>query len=231
MFSALSATDVQCRNIGDLRAVEPLIALLDADELVAVDAAVALGQLKDRRAVPALIRLATADDLMVGPAAVDALAAIGDPAAVMPLIGLLDDDSLTNAIEALAALGDQRAVQPLLDQLANPDADHMRVVAALGTLKATEAVPMLIDSLDAEDLGVSYMAIAALGRIGDPRAMGPLIAIIDRYGSEGQHQGAVATALSNITGDLEGHGDRCYGQACIDYWRARVPAVAPDTRN
>lgn len=100
-------------EIGDARAVEPLIeALEDKQILVQVEAAKALGKIGDTRAVEPLIKIM----------AVEALGQIGDPRAVEPLIGYIESmQALPIAtvlpIRALGEIGDPRAIDTLAKAL------------------------------------------------------------------------------------------------------------------
>lgn len=110
------------------RALEPLVAALaDANRDVRWAAVEALGELGDRRAVPALIEYVKKPEayrwgkrLVAG-----ALAAIGDPSAVQPLLGLLDDeDPFVRRIAAMALvrIGDPAGV-PRVAELAKETGD------------------------------------------------------------------------------------------------------------
>jgi HEAT repeat protein len=206
-------------KIGDPSAVEPLIAALkDSDSEVRGSAAHALGKIADPLAAEPLI--AALGDKRCGPlgagnvcdAAAIALVEIG-AAAVEPLIAALknsDSEVRSSAADALGEIGDSRAVEPLVAALDVTDwSVHRRVAAALDKLawspdrgaagatywaargvsnKCVEigasAVKPLIAALDDEDWKVRNAAAEALGRIGDPSAVTPLI-IAFRKGSIG----------------------------------------------
>ncbi|HEY3288637.1 MAG TPA: HEAT repeat domain-containing protein [Anaerolineae bacterium] len=185
------------RRIGDLRAVEPLMSLLqDTDNMIRIEAAQALGGLKDARAVPSLIAL-LGHGYALSSAAARALGLIGDSQAVEPLIKMLDDYyecGREAAAEALGYLHDQRAIAPLVQTL--HDDDHaMRKLAAdalerIGwrppdpEMKAThlvalqnwsgcvllgrDAVPQLIRALRSSDFETTWNAGNALVAIGQP---------------------------------------------------------------
>lgn len=101
----------------DPRALAPLLAVLaDANRDVRWAAIEALGDLGDRRAVPALVEyLKRPEAYRWGKRlAASALGAIGDPAALEPLLGLLaDEDPFVRraAAMALLRLGDPGALQ------------------------------------------------------------------------------------------------------------------------
>ena len=110
-------------------------ALSSADEVVAADAARLLGELGDASAVPALCAYVTQSRFYCKTAGIEALARIGDGAAVPVLQGLLknpnvDDDwfwycrrsVLASTAIALLALGDESGVG-VLNELADKDDD------------------------------------------------------------------------------------------------------------
>jgi HEAT repeat protein len=113
-------------------------------------------------------------------AAVESLGNIRDDRAVEPLINTLKDheqDVRQAAAEALGKLGDTRAVEPLIDTLKEDNQGmHDAVVAALVKI-GSPAVVVLISRL--KD-GVEPQVMAeALGKIGDPRAVQPLLDYLD----------------------------------------------------
>jgi HEAT repeat protein len=82
----------------------------------------------------------------------------------------------TWAAFVLGEIGDRRAVAPLLARLhVASQSELARACEALGKLRAVEAVERLIELLEHEDNAVDSYAARALGRIGDRRALMPLI--------------------------------------------------------
>lgn len=81
------------RNLGDVRAVEPLLAILnkDSEPMVRRGAANALGELGDCRAVEALIGHLEDPDVLVRRSAAKALGLLCDSRAINPLMTHLDD--------------------------------------------------------------------------------------------------------------------------------------------
>ncbi len=101
----------------------------------------------------------------------EALGRIGDVRAVGPLIAALEDEPRP-AAEALGNIGDARAVEPLIGALERaPDA----AARALGKIGDARAVESLIAALKNT---APAAAAEALGRIGDARAVEPLIAAL-----------------------------------------------------
>ena len=115
-----------------------------------------------------------------------ALGDIKDPSSVPALSDALDlqaGDGATSRMnsaiaQTLGSIGDARAVPALLKLLKSKD-DYVRIdaIQALGSLKATEAVPALMELAldDASSPQVNRRAVAALGDIGDARAVPVLL--------------------------------------------------------
>ncbi|MDQ4145661.1 MAG: HEAT repeat domain-containing protein [Actinomycetota bacterium] len=115
--------------------------------------------------------------------AVSALARLGDPAAVEPLLGSLGDSSedvRLAAVHALARLRDGRAVGPLGHALGDVSADVRYAAAgALSELGDRAAVEPLLATVAAEsDERVRVRAVQTLGKLGDHRAIGPLTSFL-----------------------------------------------------
>jgi HEAT repeat protein len=147
--------------------------------------------------------------------AADALARAGD-AAVPALLGLLGDDKAAEAWPyAVRALGrtataDAKAGQTLIGWLNSkaPAKARLRndVIESIGLLKVKDAVPSLLPILDKRDRQSESergAAVVALGRIGDARAVEPLIKQFDvGYSTVVVYwiQFAIDGALRSITG-------------------------------
>ena len=160
-------------GIGDIRAVVPLIALVEdasAGFGVRSCAAEALGKIRDKRAVEALIAALEGGGVLAMKAAW-ALGEIGDKRAVEPLIGV-----------AVLIEGDRRAWKSARE--------------ALATKLSKEAVGPLITALDSEDVLVRREVAVLLGRTSDKRAVGPLIAALNDRSPWVQE--AAAAALVDI---------------------------------
>lgn len=79
------------------------------------------------------------------------------------------------AVQILSRIKDPGSSQALLPLLEHADSNiSQAAIEALGALRAREAVPGLIRLLNA-DLWLQFAAVAALGEIGDPRAVQPLL--------------------------------------------------------
>ncbi|MDD2764709.1 MAG: HEAT repeat domain-containing protein [Opitutaceae bacterium] len=185
-------------------ALKPLLACLDDEVAeIRPGAAEALGRLGDRQAVDPLIKCLQDEAVSVQQNAATALGLLGDRRAVDPLIEAFQNaDPMVKrpAAEALGLLGDAKATDVLTGSLKDEDADLRQVCAqALGKLQYHPAQPednivylIALQSWDEvakmgapalEPLGaclsdgsleVQRGAIAALGEIGDKRAIEPL---------------------------------------------------------
>lgn len=182
-------------ELGERGAVQPLVAAIDAsgkaerdvnDANVAI--ATALGALSAREAVPVLSRLAASRDAFTQVAAIDALGAIGDPAAVAPL---------------LATVADEQA-EPFAVK---------KALLALGRLGDPAAVPVVVRMLYTERPGVSFFPEAAFAgsQLGAPMSA-PLVAVLEgkdealaRWAAERKvHPAALRAKAAQLLGDVGG---------------------------
>ncbi|GAB4305967.1 MAG: HEAT repeat domain-containing protein [Methanobacteriaceae archaeon] len=192
-------------RIGDKKAIEPLImALKDRDEDVRWKSAWALGRIGDKKAVEPLIQLLEDDEGDVRKHAAAALGNIGDERAVESLIKALKDKEWTVrkcAVTALGKIGDERALKPLLQALNDEDSDvKRRVIQALEKMKEL-AIDPLIKAFYDKDWRVQAIVAEALGKIGDEKAVKPLIrALTDKDKIERNRyvRGKAAEALGRI---------------------------------
>ena len=121
------------------------------------NAARALGKLGDRRAVPGLIRCLECSDFYVREAAAQSLEMLGDPAAVPPLMQL---------IASGVAAAERVPGRPHLQEPCEA------VMEALGTLKATEAIPLIQPFLEHPTKRVQYAATRAMYQLKGDDAYG-----------------------------------------------------------
>jgi HEAT repeat protein len=145
-------------------------------------AAELLGRVGSAKAVPALLETVQAtqtEDSDVREIALRALARIADPQAVEPLIAALAsaDAWLAPRIADILARHGDAVVDPLLTVLGGSGSHPARAWAAnvLGEVKAQRAFPTLVRCLDDADEEVRAKAATALGRLGDRRAVHPLL--------------------------------------------------------
>jgi HEAT repeat protein len=230
-------------RIGDARAVEGLLTQLeDEDEGVRGSAAEALGRIGDARAIGGLLARLEDKDPSVRWMAAEALGRIGDARAMEPLTAALQDsdgDVRRAATEALVKIG-APAVGPLTTALKN-EKDAVRHAAAealeqigwrpdwseAGAIywimkrewgKCVEigapAVEPLIAALKNRNKDVRQAATEALGKIGDARAVEPLIAVLTHDQREDM-RAVVAAALDELNWQPDAAEAE---EAAVAYW-------------
>ncbi len=197
-------------ELGDPRAVEPLIGVLnDRDDDVRRWTLESLGKVGGPAAVKAL-----ADRLKDGTESDRKLSALslgktGDAGAVDPLIVALQDGQESvreGAAKALGELGNLRAVEALSGLAVNDERWNVQraAIEALGRIGGRCVVEPLIAVLKDKAPKHQFrdyralITIAALNRIGDPRAAGPLIDTLKGHWDDWRVQAAAADALVNI---------------------------------
>jgi phycocyanobilin lyase alpha subunit len=121
------------------------------------NAARALGKLGDKQALPALIRCLECADYYVREAAAQALEMLGEIDSIGPLMKLLDGGSAA----AVRVPGKSHLVQP-----------YDSVIEALGTLQATEAIPLISPFLEHSVERVQYAAARAMYQLTGERVYG-----------------------------------------------------------
>jgi HEAT repeat protein len=186
-------------EIGDERAVEPLLAALKNDESGGVrwKAAEALSKL-GTPAVAGLISALQHDDDDVRWKAAIALGEIGDPQAITPLINVLRDNDRfvrSRAAYALSMIGEP-AVDPLIHALREGDGNlRWGAAIALGKIQSPRAIDPLIHALADKYENVRAESAAALAAIGKP-ALGPLLQVLKF--SDGATRLEIVTALGEL---------------------------------
>jgi len=116
--------------------------------------AYALGRIEDKRAAPTLMKMLNGPGKYSAGFAARGLGILKDTSAVTALIGLVQTTTtpmevVVSAVRALATIADPRAV-PAIAKLASDATDpnvRQQAVTALGTLKATEGLPVVQDLL------------------------------------------------------------------------------------
>ncbi len=95
-----------------------------------------------------------------------------------------DPDTRLEGVRALAAVeGDKKATDYLLQAANDPDSRvRLKAIDTIGNLRAREATPILVQQLFLRDTDAKtkQRILVALGKIGDPRATGPLIDFVQR---------------------------------------------------
>ncbi len=194
-------------EIGDARAIQPLVNVLNASNVDSPLAAAALERLGwspmdgDERVLYAFAR-GRSDDVVgdglrsVGPlitqlknikntvrrAAAHALGEIGDPAAVPSLIVALKDEAADVREEAARALGtlkDGRAVDALVPLFTDDNAEAREAaVHAMGVIADIRGMDALIKATRSPEHHLRAAAAAALGQMDDPRTVEPLMMLL-----------------------------------------------------
>ena len=94
------------------------------------------------------------------------------------MLGSADPELLLFALQSLSRIGFASAAPAILPLLEHPDPNVTQAaIEAAGKLRVQEAVPALCGLLQ-RDLWLQLAAIAALGDIGHPDAVGPLLAFV-----------------------------------------------------
>lgn len=187
-------------NIGDSRAVVPLIGMLNDDNgTVRRKAAVALGTIGDMRAVQTLINALQDNDKRFRGFVAEALGEIGDASAVWPLlVSLKDPNNIEyfdeHAAEALVKIGPS-AVEPLIDALHFCDRVACRHAKEALINIGDPAVEPLIELLKDKEWGLYDYADNALVSIGAP-AVEPLIKALNE--KDGDLRKRVIKTLGDI---------------------------------
>ncbi len=155
-------------------------ALLDDSSFVRAQAAAGLGKTKSPDALEPLLAAANDQAVHVRSAAVESLGQLGNPRATETLIRLLDDEEGGWPVAA------DKAAAASLDKLGwKPPDMALQVKYLLASRKADDlaalgkpAVPPLINALLSKNDDRVRIAVTALGKIGDPQATEPLLALL-----------------------------------------------------
>jgi len=233
-FLAFGAVDA-LSSIGESRVAASLLPLLD-DPLLSVPVSEALGVMGDDAAVAPMVRrltephapvaaiargVATLYDLYEeqygeGNHIRDLARTAMDPSACRPLVDTLDRSS-ADEIRPLALLlswtDGEEAKRVLTRLLARPDV-RKEIVEAI-VRYGDDVIDGLIAQLDSDDVETVECAIEALGRMGNSRAVEPLVRII--------RDGSTVTAAA--AGALAQIGDRRAFDELIELLGHEAPAI------
>ncbi len=189
-------------KIGDRQAVAPLITVLKEDPYYRLDAAKALGEFGGAEAVEALLSaLGDKQDVMRA-AAAEALGKIGDKRAIEPLNTLLTTDEEEIVRKAAATALRQMEIEPVQ----SGDDKAARQVEDIADIQAIEAA---IEALSQPSTRVR--AAQTLGKIGDARAVSPLLTILTQepvitetgFPAAAQQRWGITTSKSAALSSLE----------------------------
>lgn len=147
-------------------------------------AAEGLRHLAGKDAVDALSAALRDPDEEVGKSAAASLGSLGEMAAVVPLVSILQDREASRwlryeAAKALEAVGSPTAVPALVGVMADTDAPLRRLAArALGSIGDPSAGPPLLSALTDDAEEVREAAAAAVGALKAPGGTGELVRLL-----------------------------------------------------
>jgi len=211
--------------IGDASAVPYLVDVLkDESEQARRGAVEVLNEVATTEAVQDLVHALRDADWWVRVRSADALGTIGGPKVVEAILGLMQDPDVhirRYAVEILNTLPDGRSVASLIEALRDEDWwVRERSIDALGRSGDVSAVPALVD-LMAIDEQAAPLCAQALGALGDPRAVEPLLSVLRSGPSEEMSTRTIDALLalgrSDIPSELRNHMD-----AVLKDWGART---------
>ena len=203
-------------ELGDRRAVEPIIGLLNDEAEVVYTAVFWLGQLNDERAVNPLLELLNKEDKTPQQ---QIRGQIGEvlrifESATEPLIELLthqDYGIRVNAVSGLARYRNKQAVRPLIDLLtieANLPSPEYSIFAIFEIIRSLEeiyddrAIEPLNNLLSHENINIPPAAAEALIAFGDKSSIGPLTELLSNQDFIYQRQ-TIVEALESIKSENE----------------------------
>jgi hypothetical protein len=94
-----------------------------------------------------------------------------------------DPEERLEGVRGLGEVNDPKAIEHLLAAASDPDMRiRVKAIDTLGQVRAKEATPLLVQQLFMRDtdLGTKRRILAALGKIGDSRATGPIVDFLSR---------------------------------------------------
>lgn len=175
--------------IGDFEAVQPLLERLDKESpgvgQFIVDA---LADIGDSQVVPELCKLTRSHSLSLRYSAVRGLGKIGDQRAIPFLVEALSDSASIvrlRAVESLSQMREPSLWAPISEMLKDASAGVRGVAArALGDMNSLRALDELLPLLQSDIESDLLETVNTLGRLGDPKAIGPLTAVQAREGRD-----------------------------------------------
>ena len=210
---------------------------LDRD--VRVDALVAAGRLGDPAVIGDVLPLMEHGEGAMREAAIFALGRSGDKRAALPLLKVLDDRRQSEQVLAclgLAQIDDPRIGPALLKAVADTrrhDGVRAACAYAIGARRIAAGLPTLLGAITDNRGETQRLAAWALGQLGDPRALGPLIRAY--FARTGRSDAELVWAIGRTSGaglpaaQLAGLGEFPLraGKYNLDEAIARLPGELP----
>jgi len=166
-------------DLGDRRAVNPLIELLgDDNRYVRREAAKSLGKIGDEHAIPALINALKDEDRYGREGAAEGLGGMGEKAFPSLIRAIKDEDWHVRMGAAIAfrIIGDKDALKVLIPAMKDENRFVRReVIKSLGRIGDHSVIDTLIAALKDPDRSVRLRAVSALSKCNDKRVIEPLI--------------------------------------------------------
>lgn len=164
-----------------------ILGILDrADKTIRIKAIDALGEIGEKATAGNLVPFLDAPEPELKIAAAEALGKIGNPVAIDPLVNRLSDserDVRLHAIEALGMIRGAKAIPALVRSLGEQD-EQIVTKAEWALCELQEmAVEPLTKALSIESAAVVPSLVRVLGRIGNIRAIFPLIKVLETAGT------------------------------------------------
>jgi HEAT repeat protein len=190
-------------NIGDERAIAPLVSMLENGGGRRYIAAWALGEMKASGSVDLLIKALGEKNEALQKEATRSLIKIGSPAVpkVIEALKSPGPDVRKYAARALGIIQDKRAEEPLISVLGD---GHLDVAAAaalsLGTAGTEKAIKPLTDALSSRDMTIKINASISLGQLEAKGSVDTLTSVMENDDDPYVRQWC-ARALENITGN------------------------------
>jgi HEAT repeat protein len=155
---------------------------VEGEPLKALEALIAAGE----RAVPVLIEALADNDPVTAESAAGALGNIRDRRAVKPLVAALSRPGFPRyvGIWALGEIGDEEAIPVLVKSLGDAS-PSVRKYATRSLIKFSgRVVPVMTASLDDPNPWIRHYAVRVLGQVGERASAGPIIERYDRLNPE-----------------------------------------------
>ncbi|MDI9618104.1 HEAT repeat domain-containing protein [Methanothermobacter sp.] len=191
-------------NIGDSRAIEPLInSLEDPDIDVRISALRSLASLRNERSADAVEGCLNDPLEDIRKNALITLAEVDPKRGVDHALAALNDRSWVvrkAAARVIRSLGDERCIEVLIDKLNDPDLEVRRQIVLAVVRLGEAAVEPLLEKLSDPSWQTRAVIVEALGEIGSKRAVPHLKRMVSgRKRDENRYvRGKVAEALGLI---------------------------------